>query len=131
MGHLYSGWINSYRALASAATLPLQIELFCTHSSVSVCIAANALCERTLQDSLFISDENLITEDDIEQQYYDEYDAGGYSPRLLRPSDLEPDQLVYDPEDDIKRLEYARNHVMKTGRTVRLILQFSFLSWLK
>ncbi len=63
-------------------------------------------------------DEALITEDDLQLQFYDEYDAGGYSPRLLKASELEPDQIVYDPEDDMKRLEYARNHVMKTGQTV-------------
>ncbi len=64
------------------------------------------------------SDEPLLTENDLESHLYDEYVDGGYSPRLLRPSELEPDQLVYDPEDDIKRLEYARRHVMKTGKTV-------------
>ncbi len=73
-------------------------------------------------------DENLITEDDLQTQFYEEYDAGGYSPRMLKASDLEPDQIVYDPEDDMKRLEYARNHVMKTGKTVRLSLRICLLS---
>ncbi len=82
---------------------------------------------------MFSRDEPLLTENDLESGLYDEYVEGGYSPRLLRPSELEPDQLVYDPEDDIKRLEYARRHVMKTGKTVSATEATSivWLSYLK
>ena len=54
---------------------------------------------------------------------YEEYDAGHYSPRMLRVSELEPDTIVYDPSVDMKRLEYARRHAQSTGRAkVRLSL---------
>ena len=58
---------------------------------------------------------NREEEEDPEQVLYDEYMAGSYSPRLLRVTDLEPDTLVYDPAEDMQRLEFARRHVVKTG----------------
>nr|XP_022328674.1 cactin-like [Crassostrea virginica] len=64
-------------------------------------------------------DEALITEEDLEDQAYVDYDAGGYSPKLLRNADLEIDTIVYDPTDDMRKLELARQQVLSTGR-VRL-----------
>lgn len=62
------------------------------------------------------SDEALITEEDLEDQAYVDYDAGGYSPKLLRQADLEIDSVVYDPADDMRKLELARQQVLSTGR---------------
>ena len=75
---------------------------------------------------LFFSDEALITEEDLEDQAYVDYDAGGYSPKLLRNADLEIDTIVYDPTDDMRKLELARQQVLSTGRVrVRVF----FLIW--
>ncbi|XP_055956096.1 splicing factor Cactin isoform X2 [Patella vulgata] len=65
------------------------------------------------------SEEEIITEADIEQGFIDEYEAGGYSPKLMQPSNLDIDAVVYDPVDDLKKLELARSQVQSTGR-VRL-----------
>ena len=53
-------------------------------------------------------------EEELSQNYQD-YLAGGYSPKLMRHKELDPDALVYNPADDIRRLEYARSQVLKTG----------------
>lgn len=45
-----------------------------------------------------------------------EYEAGNYSPQLIRPSDLPPDTIVFDADDDIKRLEFARHQIIVTGQ---------------
>ncbi|XP_060073611.1 splicing factor Cactin-like [Ylistrum balloti] len=64
-------------------------------------------------------DEAVITEEDLEEQAYVDYEAGKYSPRLLRFNDLEIDTIVYDPTDDMKKLELARQQVRTLGQ-VRL-----------
>ncbi|XP_013403092.1 cactin [Lingula anatina] len=60
--------------------------------------------------------EALITEEDLLEQSCEEYQLGQYSPRLLKHSDLEADTIVYDPEDDMKRLEHLRLQVRRTGK---------------
>lgn len=50
-----------------------------------------------------------------EDQCYNDYDAGNYSPKLIHAGDLEADALVYDPTEDMKRLQYARRGVLRTG----------------
>lgn len=65
------------------------------------------------------SGEAVITEEDIEDQAYVDYEAGGYSPKLLRTTDLDIDAVIYDPVDDMKKLELARLQV-KTSGHVRL-----------
>lgn len=70
----------------------------------------------TKQYVLCFSDEALITEEDLEDQAYVDYDTGGYSPKLLRQADLEIDSVVYDPTDDMRKLELARQQVLSTGR---------------
>lgn len=65
------------------------------------------------------SGEAVITEEDIEDQAYVDYEAGGYSPKLLRTTDLDIDAVIYDPVDDMKKLELARLQVKTSGR-VRL-----------
>ena len=56
-----------------------------------------------------------MTEADVNDQYYQEYDQGSYSPVLLQHDDLEPDTLVSDPLDDLKRLDYTRKQLLHTG----------------
>ena len=51
-------------------------------------------------------------------QPFIDYDAGRYSPRLLQLTDLEPDTLVTDIEDDMKRLQFARMQMFKTGKAM-------------
>ena len=63
----------------------------------------------------------MLKEEDLLTQCYDDYEAGMYSPKMMRVQELEADTIVYDPEDDMKRLEYARRLVCSTGRAkVRL-----------
>ncbi|OWF46150.1 cactin-like [Mizuhopecten yessoensis] len=64
-------------------------------------------------------DEPVITEEDLEEQAYVDYEAGKYSPRLQRFNDLEIDTVVYNPADDMKKLELARQQVKTLGQ-VRL-----------
>ena len=53
---------------------------------------------------------------DPDEVLYEEYRSGRYSPVLLEADDLEPDTLVYDPSEDMQRLEFARRHVRRTGQ---------------
>jgi hypothetical protein len=61
-------------------------------------------------------EEQLITEEDLVDPATAEYETGGYSPRLIRPVDLPPDTIIFDAEDDLKRLEFARHQVLVTGQ---------------
>lgn len=61
-------------------------------------------------------EEQLMTEEDLVDPATAEYDAGNYSPQLIRPSDLPPDTIVFDTADDIKRLEFARHQILVTGQ---------------
>ena len=51
-----------------------------------------------------------------------EYESGGYSPKYISQSQLEPGTIVTLEEDDAQRLEYARNLVLNTGRKVQNVL---------
>jgi ribosomal protein S19 len=51
-----------------------------------------------------------------ETNRYDEYIQGSYTPKLLQPGDLDIDVIIYDPEDDMKKLEYMRKQVKVTGQ---------------
>ncbi|KAI8481879.1 hypothetical protein Bbelb_404110 [Branchiostoma belcheri] len=57
----------------------------------------------------------VLTEEDLMEQSYDDYNAGRYSPKRLRTRDLPPDCLVFDPADDLRRLEIARRKVAASG----------------
>jgi len=61
-------------------------------------------------------DNQLMTETDVVDPATVEYQAGNYSPQLIRPSDLPPDTIVFDAADDIKRLEFARHQILVTGQ---------------
>ena len=63
----------------------------------------------------------LMTGEDLVDPATAEYEAGNYSPQLIRASDLPPDTIVFDAADDIKRLEFARHQILVTGQ-----LQVSF-----
>ncbi|UYV73512.1 CACTIN [Cordylochernes scorpioides] len=45
-----------------------------------------------------------------------EYETGGYSPRLIPLSSLEPGTLLTDPEEDWKRLLFQRSQLLGTGK---------------
>lgn len=53
-------------------------------------------------------------------EYFKAYEAGGYSPKLLKPEDVEPGTIVVTEEDDNKRLQFARMQVMGTGKKVEV-----------
>lgn len=57
-----------------------------------------------------------MSEEDLVDPATVEYDAGSYSPQLIRPSDLPPDTIVFDAADDVKRLEFARHQILVTGQ---------------
>ncbi|XP_053404285.1 splicing factor Cactin-like [Mercenaria mercenaria] len=66
-------------------------------------------------------DEPLITEEDLEEEVEDQcvtdYRVGSYSPKLFKPADIDDmDAVIYDPVDDMKKLELARKQVKSTGR---------------
>uniref|UniRef100_A0A224Y2L4 Splicing factor Cactin n=1 Tax=Rhipicephalus zambeziensis TaxID=60191 RepID=A0A224Y2L4_9ACAR len=50
----------------------------------------------------------------------EEYRAGGYSPRLLQPEEIEPGTLLVDGEEDEQRLEFSRQQLLGTGRIQNL-----------
>ncbi|XP_064609618.1 splicing factor Cactin-like [Liolophura sinensis] len=60
--------------------------------------------------------ESVLTEEDLLDQSVDEYEAGKYSPKLIRPEDLDYDTVIYETEDDLKKLAFAREQVQTTGR---------------
>ena len=64
----------------------------------------------------YYSVDELITEEDLEEQAYIDYEAGCYSPKLLRTSELEIDTVVYEVADDMKKLELARGQVQTSGK---------------
>ncbi|XP_071964525.1 splicing factor Cactin-like [Antedon mediterranea] len=59
--------------------------------------------------------EALITEEDLQQQSHDDYNEGRYSPALMRTRDLPPDTILFDPEEDMAKLEVLRKRLMATG----------------
>lgn len=73
-------------------------------------------------------DEAVITEEDlVEDQCVVDYHAGSYSPILFSPGDIDDiDAIIYDPADDIKKLELARVQVKSTGK-VRLDQEAEFV----
>ncbi|KAL4237947.1 hypothetical protein ACF0H5_002657 [Mactra antiquata] len=72
-------------------------------------------------------DEPLITEEDVEDQTVLDYKAGCYSPKLFSPGDIDDmDAVIYDPADDMKKLELARKQVLSTGK-VRLDQEAEFV----
>ena len=70
------------------------------------------------------ADEPVLTEADLieeeeeadEDPHVLEYIAGNYSPKLFSPGDIDDlEAVIYDPEDDMKKLELARKQVKSFG----------------
>lgn len=60
--------------------------------------------------------------DDLLSESFCEYESGGYSPKYIPYSQLEPGTLVTLEEEDTQRLEYARNQVLSTGRKIQNVM---------
>ena len=60
--------------------------------------------------------------DDLLSESFCEYESGGYSPKYIPYSQLEPGTIVTLEEDDTQRLEYARNQVLSTGRKIQNVM---------
>ncbi|KAL5482225.1 hypothetical protein EMCRGX_G022522 [Ephydatia muelleri] len=61
----------------------------------------------------------LIAEEDLLQQAYEDYEAGKYSPRLLKPSDtgLPEDQIV-DPDEDFSQRQNEKQRILSGAKVV-------------
>lgn len=58
------------------------------------------------------------------KESFADYDSGGYSPKYLQTSDLEPGTLVILEEDDLQRLEFARLQITRgAGQRVEVIIR--------
>lgn len=82
------------------------------------------------RDAANDDDEDLITEEDLaaaeeeeeeeeeeEDPCVQDYEAGSYSPKLFAPNDIDDiDAVIYDPADDMKKLELARNQIRSVGK---------------
>ncbi|GAB1600410.1 cactin-like [Argonauta hians] len=93
------------------------------NTNLTATVAAASVSEEDEEDGA--SSEPVVTEQDLVNQCQEDYENGGYSPKLLRLDELEFDAMVYDPADDLKKLELAREQVLTTGR-VRLDMETEF-----
>lgn len=60
---------------------------------------------------------------DLLRESFADYDSGGYSPRYLQPTDLEPGTFVISEEDDDQRLEFARIQITRgAGQRVENVI---------
>ncbi|KAG5894950.1 hypothetical protein JTB14_023299 [Gonioctena quinquepunctata] len=70
--------------------------------------------------------ENEGNEEDAAQdmlnEYFNAYQAGGYSPKFLIPEEIEPGTIVVTEEDDNKRLEFARMQVIGSGKKIENVI---------
>ena len=67
-------------------------------------------------DDAVITEADLVEEEAEENPEEDQYIKGGYSPRLLQPGDLDIDAVIYEEEEDAKKLVVARKQVITSGR---------------
>ncbi|XP_048584060.1 cactin isoform X2 [Nematostella vectensis] len=56
----------------------------------------------------------LFSEEDLMEEGYTAYEAGKYSPRLLKNSDVE-EHLIVNPEEDLEKLMMLRHEVIMGG----------------
>lgn len=63
------------------------------------------------------------TADNMEE---DEYDAARHSPKLIPQADIEEGTLIYNPSDDMKRLEMQRLSLKNTGK-VQVSIDFLYM----
>ncbi|XP_046436057.1 LOW QUALITY PROTEIN: uncharacterized protein LOC124187923 [Neodiprion fabricii] len=66
--------------------------------------------------------ENQSAADDMLSESFNDYESGGYSPKYMTQSQLEPGTLITLEEEDSQRLEYARSQVLNTGRKVQNVI---------
>ncbi|XP_039253624.2 splicing factor Cactin-like [Styela clava] len=59
--------------------------------------------------------EETMTEEDWENRFMDDYEAGGFSPKLLRSGDIPPDTIIIDAAEAALTLEGRRKLLKKTG----------------
>nr|XP_039253624.1 cactin-like [Styela clava] len=59
--------------------------------------------------------EETMTEEDWENRFMEEYEAGGFSPKLLRSGDIPPDTIIIDAAEAALTLEGRRKLLKKTG----------------
>ena len=76
------------------------------------------------EEDTILTEEDLLEEADLDQSVVD-YSAGAYSPKLITESDLDIDAVIYNPEDDMKKLELARTQVRSFGK-VRVCCYLEF-----
>lgn len=62
------------------------------------------------------ADDEHEDEESENNKHCQEYTEGSYSPKLMPMSDLPADAILLDAEDDVKRLEFGRQLVVKTGQ---------------
>ncbi|XP_043277758.1 LOW QUALITY PROTEIN: uncharacterized protein cactin [Venturia canescens] len=67
-------------------------------------------------------DEGSNVADEMISESCRAYESGGYSPKYMTQSQLEPGTIVTLDEDDARRLEYARVQVLRTGGKVQSIM---------
>lgn len=72
--------------------------------------------ERHQEDSGEEEEETeILTEEDLIAESQEDYLQGSYSPKLIDPKDLPFDTMIYDPEEDIDKLDQARKQLLATG----------------
>nr|XP_033194946.1 cactin [Bombus vancouverensis nearcticus] len=84
--------------------------------------AANTVTEKSEESQSDDDQETNNAADDLLSESFCEYETGGYSPKYIPYSQLEPGTLVTLEEDDNQRLEYARNQVLSTGRKIQNVM---------
>lgn len=57
----------------------------------------------------------ILTEADLIAESQEDYLQGRYSPKLIDPKDLPFDTMIYDPEEDMDKLDQARKQLLATG----------------
>nr|XP_034177464.1 cactin [Osmia lignaria] len=84
--------------------------------------STNTVVEKSEDSQTDDDQETNNAADDLLSESFCEYESGGYSPKYILYSQLEPGTLVTLEEDDNKRLEYARNQVLSTGRKIQNVM---------
>lgn len=63
----------------------------------------------------YFNSAEIVTEADLLAESKEEYLQGSYSPKLIGHKDLTFDTMIYDPEEDMAKLEQARKQLVATG----------------
>ncbi|XP_076226256.1 cactin, spliceosome C complex subunit [Nomia melanderi] len=84
--------------------------------------STNVVTEKSEESQSDDEQETTNAADDLLSESFCEYESGGYSPKYIPYSQLEPGTLVTLEEDDNQRLEYARNQVLSTGRKIQNVM---------